>query len=202
MTYNELVHTLRAIYNILLQEKYIQPQQIPLITIVGSQSILCCYSYTNEIPAELLRSNEIDLFYDPYEDGTEEYEVSEILSGNLGEGTMFHDRYNYYVDGIHVENLILPTKWYERTYLETIEFQDECGQCVAVRFLAPADAVAAKIKAGRRKDIIFIQELKDSGLINDDEVLNSIYDLPISFQEAEKLWEMYDNIKKLPNQGW
>ena len=114
---------------------------------------------------------------------------------------MFHDRYNYYVDGIHVENLILPTKWYERTYLETIELQDECGQCVAVRFLAPADAVAAKIKAGRRKDIIFIQELKDSGLINDDEVLNSIYDLPISFQEAEKLWEMYDNIKKLPNQG-
>ena len=78
MTYNELVHTLRAIYNILLQEKYIQPQQIPLITIVGSQSILCCYSYTNEIPAELLRSNEIDLFYDPYEDGTEEYEVCEL----------------------------------------------------------------------------------------------------------------------------
>jgi hypothetical protein len=79
------------------------------ILVVGSQAILGT-SDDDDLPPAVTRSVEVDVAFwnDPAE------EKADRVDGAIGEGSMFHEQFGYYGQGVTVATAVLPAGWQDR----------------------------------------------------------------------------------------
>lgn len=123
------------------------------ILVIGSQAILG--ALPRGAPARALASVEADLVPLDAPDRTD------LISGSLGEGSPFHERFGYYGDGVDVATAHLPEGWAQRLIrIDNPNTNGYVGLC-----LEPHDLLIAKYVAGREKDHEFAQALIEAGLV-------------------------------------
>lgn len=95
MRREEFEHVIRAAAAIVRDE----------IVVIGSQAVLGQYP---NAPESLLKSLEVDLF--PRNDPERAGEID----GAIGDGSRFHQTYDYYAHGVGPETAIAPAGWEQR----------------------------------------------------------------------------------------
>lgn len=135
------------------------------IVIIGSQSILGSHPNASE---DLLYSEEADMY--PLDDPAS----SDLIDGAIGEGSPFHDRFGYYAQGVDDTTAMLPKDWQARLVrIQNANTDLKVGLC-----LEPHDLAAAKLYAGREKDMAFVRSLFSHGMLDREVLLDRITTLP------------------------
>ena len=162
MTREQLEHLLRAAGSIAGQRR---------ILVIGSQSIL---GAVPDAPVALRYSMEADLA------PLDRPDMADLIDGTIGEGSMFHDTFGYYAQGVDLTSAKLPTGWQGRLVpVSTAGARDVVGLC-----LDPVDLIVSKYAAGREKDYEFIRETFRNRLVSAEAVLERIDSLPDHSREA------------------
>jgi hypothetical protein len=78
-----------------------------VFVVVGSQAILAQFPDT---PAELLRSQELDLYPKMRPD------LAELIEGSIGVDSAFQGTFGYHADGVGPETARLPRDWETRAF--------------------------------------------------------------------------------------
>jgi hypothetical protein len=137
MTRSELEHLIRAAGSIANDHQ---------IVVIGSQSILGQFP---NAPAALLFSAEADLF------PLNRPERADLIDGSIGEGSIFHESFGYYAQGVDDRAATLPDGWRDRLIrIANPNTNGIAGLCLEVHDLA-----ISKYVAGRPKDLEFTHEL-------------------------------------------
>jgi len=144
MTRQELEHAIRASCDVSGDDE---------VYVFGSQAILGQYP---EAPESLRQSAEADIA------PVKAIAMVDMIDGNLGELSIFHGTYGFYVHGVPIDTAVLPTGWEERV----IEVRNEntgnyTGWCVEAHDLA-----ASKLAAFRNKDRDFVRTLLVEKLVD------------------------------------
>ena len=131
------------------------------IIVVGSQAILTLGD-VGFLPPETTVSIEADLvpMIDPDE------RKADLIDGTIGEGSMFHDTYHIYAQGVSPKTSRLPDGWESRL----IPWKTEGTRGVTGWLIDPYDLLIAKYLANRSKDREFCRALGktrlfDSGIL-------------------------------------
>lgn len=148
MKRSELEHVLRAAGAISGVREWV---------IVGSQAIL---GARPDAPAEVLVSQEVDLF------APENESASELIDGSIGEKSPFHDTFGYYAHGVGAQTAVLPPHWRTRA----ISIRSEATAGVTGICPHPADLAVSKLAAGRDKDRDFVRALLHHNVTTADEI--------------------------------
>jgi hypothetical protein len=96
MKKSELAHILRAASEV---------TDDPEILVIGSQAILASFS-EDELPSEAIRSIEADVAF--LEDPDER--KSDAVDGAIGEGSLFHERFGVYGQGVSISTATLRSR--------------------------------------------------------------------------------------------
>jgi hypothetical protein len=142
MKRSELEHLIRAAGSIASDSE---------IIVIGSQSILGQFP---DAPQTLLVSAEADLFPRNFPDR------ADLIDGNIGEGSQFHQEFGYYAQGVDEQTATLPRGW--RTRLVRVLNPNTNG--IAGLCLEVHDLAISKYVAGREKDLEFNRELARNGM--------------------------------------
>lgn len=139
------------------------------IVVVGSQAIL---GSVPDPPRAMLFSMEADVY--PLHDPAK----AEEIDGSLGDGSYFHATYGYYAHGVGPETAKPPAGWEGR--LVRVEIPPRVGREVGALALCLEvhDLVLAKCVAGRERDWEFGRAAIAARLVQVDELLRRIDDLP------------------------
>ena len=158
MTREQLEHAIRAACDVAEDSE---------VYVFGSQAILGQYP---EAPPELRQSAEADIApVHAIDRGT-------LIDANLGELSMFHEAYGFYVHGVGIETPVLPTGWERRAIrVQNENTRQNIGWCLEAHDLA-----ASKLVAFRPKDQDFVRVLISEGLVNGEKLLRRITQLPKS----------------------
>ena len=135
MNRRELEHTIRAAGSIANDHE---------LYVVGSQSILGAFP---DAHGDLCRSMEVDIAPKNVP------ELEQLIEGSIGELSPFHVTFGYYVDGIDITCITLPSDWRARV----IEVKNSNTNGYAGLCLDPTDLAVSKLAAGREKDIDFVR---------------------------------------------
>lgn len=147
MKREQLEHILRSAANITAE---------PELLIIGSQSVLGSW-HDEDLPPEAIRSIEADVVAP---DG--DVERTDRIDGALGEGSLFHQTYGIYAQGVGLTTAVLPDGWRDRLVtLESENSKPGRGLC-----LEPHDCVLSKMVAGRQKDYDFADALLKARLLD------------------------------------
>lgn len=136
------------------------------IVVIGSQSILGQFPAA---PPELCVSNEADVY------PKNKPEMADVIDGAIGELSMFHDTFGYYAQGVAPETATLPRGWESRLIaVSNPNTRGATGWCLEAH-----DLVLAKYAAGREKDHEFVADAIRHRLVDPDELLRRLADLPV-----------------------
>lgn len=162
------------------------------IVVIGSQAIL---GTVDEPPPSLLASMEADIY--PRNDPAK----AAAIDANLGDGSAFHGTYGYYAHGVGPEAAKAPAGWTDR--LVRVEIPSRVGQedGVVALCLEAHDLVLSKCVAGRDRDWDFARDALASGLMEIDELLLRVGDLPIDRSGQMHLRQMLEGIAGKLNLG-
>lgn len=152
MTRSELEHLIRAAGSIANDSK---------IVVIGSQSVLGQFP---NAPAPLLVSAEADVYpmHHP--------ERADLIDGSIGEGSLFHETYGYYAQGVGEQTATLPQGWRGRLVrVATPNTNGVTGLCLEVHDLA-----ISKYVAGREKDVEFTRALFKHGMVGKETLLKRL----------------------------
>lgn len=140
-------HILRAAAAVTKQHRFV---------LVGSAAVI---ARAKNIPLDMMFTPEIDI-YAPEADDTEF--ASELIDGNIGQGSQFHERFGYYGDGVSPATAKMPSDWKDRS----IEYLG--AECPGVVAVVPEenDVALAKLAAWRDKDQIWLNEGIRSGILS------------------------------------
>ena len=151
MKRRELEHVIRAAASIADDDE---------IIVIGNQAIL---GSIPDAPRILLVSVEADVI------PKNRPERAELIEGAIGEGSLFHDTFGYYANGVGYESAVLPKGWEKRLVpVRGGNTGGATGWCLGLH-----DLVLSKYAAGREKDLRFNGELIRTGRI-DRRVLKSL----------------------------
>jgi hypothetical protein len=155
------------------------------IVVIGSQAIL---GSVREPPAAMLVSMEADVY--PRNDPSK----AEQIHGSLGDGSHFHSTFGYYAHGVGPTTAVAPRGWEER--LVRVEIPPRVGQPegVVALCLEAHDLVLAKCVAGRERDWEFAREAIAADLVEVDELLRRVRDLPRLPAEQARVRRMIEGI--------
>ena len=143
MTREQLEHVIRAVADITGRQR---------LVVIGSQAILGQFP---NAPADLLISREADIY------APEKPELSELITGSIGEGSQFERTYTYFADGVSQTTATLPAGWEDRLVpIRNRNTRDATGWCLEVH-----DIAIAKYVANRDKDHRYNRALWKHGLI-------------------------------------
>jgi hypothetical protein len=157
----EFEHVIRAAADIVKDE----------IVVVGSQAVL---AHHPDAPQELLVSHEVDLFPRNAPDRSDE------IDGAIGDGSLFHETYDYYAHGVGPETVIGPAGWEGRLVrLELTPIRRRDGTVIAW-CLEMHDLVLAKLAAGRDHDFEFAEAALIHKLVDSEQLLVGIDLMPES----------------------
>lgn len=157
MTRDQLEHLIRASATIAADDD---------IIVVGSQSVLGQFPAA---PPELLVSDEADVYPRNHP------ERADLIDGSIGEGSMFHATFGYYAQGVAPETAVLPAGWQDRVIpVRGPGTRGATGWCLEIH-----DLVAAKLVAGREKDLDFAAAAARHGLVERATLEARVAALPI-----------------------
>jgi hypothetical protein len=172
--------------------------EAPEVIVVGSQAILGTYR-EDELPAAATMSLEVDIL--PIADDEKEViRLSDLIEGSAGEFSDFESTHGFSIDGVDLATSALPDGWRDRLVMVqnaiTVAPSGEpefIGWCLETH-----DLCVAKLCAFREKDRNFVGALRDADLIDADELIDRLSQLPADFSEAaerarEWLAERTDN---------
>jgi len=133
--------------------------------VVGSQSILGAHP---DAPPELCRSLEVDI-------APKNHPRLEILiEGSIGELSPFHSTFGFYVDGIDIEAIALPSGWRERlVVVDNPNTNGYRGLC-----LDPGDLAVSKLVAAREKDRDFLRVMLREALVTPELIRARLLTVP------------------------
>lgn len=144
MHLSQLEHVLRACGAIVDEE---------FMIVIGSQAVLASVP---EPPAELTVSAEADLY------PRDAPEKADLITGSLGEFSLFHETFGYHADGVSPATAVLPHGWQDRLVpLRTENTRGVTGLC-----LSPVDIAISKLAAGREKDLDYVRALLMHGIVS------------------------------------
>lgn len=146
MRRDELEYLIRAAGAILREDR---------VVVIGSQAILA--SYPTGLPNVVTRSVEADIL--PFDDPDEV--KADLVDGSIGEGSLFHESFGVYAQGVGSRTARLPTGWEDRlVLLHTPATGGVTGLC-----LEPHDLCVAKLLAGRPKDVAYVAALLEGEFV-------------------------------------
>jgi hypothetical protein len=123
------------------------------IIVVGSQAVLAQFP---EAPAEMLRSDEADIYPKNHPDRWE------IIDGAIGELSSFHDTFGYYAQGVQEGVATLPRGWQTRLVaLSNPGTRGATGWCLELH-----DLLISKYVANRDKDRRYCGAAVRAGLVD------------------------------------
>lgn len=135
------------------------------LLVIGSQSVLGTHPDW-ELPAAAIVSVEADIAVDSSLAGAElavdETALADQIDGALGEGSLFHQTYGYFAQGVEVATASLVLGWRDR--LVALPCPTPDGQVVGW-CLSVLDAWVSKAAAARAKDYEFCGALARAGLV-------------------------------------
>lgn len=139
------------------------------VVVIGSQAILGSVA---DPPKTMLFSMEADVY------PLKAPDKAEAIDGSLGDGSPFHGTYGYYAHGVGPETVVAPAGWEQR--LVRVEIPRRVGQAFGALALCmePHDLVLAKCVAGRERDWGFARDAITAALVDPEELLRRIDDLP------------------------
>lgn len=120
--------------------------------VIGSQAILGAHP---DAPDSLKVSREADIYPLDVPD------LADLIDGTIGEGSPFDDHHGYYARGVGPKTAVLPRGWQQRVvWVETPATGSAVGWC-----LDPHDLAISKYVANRPKDRLFLDALREAGLV-------------------------------------
>jgi hypothetical protein len=158
----ELEHVLRASAAITLDTSFV---------VIGSQSVLMEFP---DAPAELLLSNELDLYPAMHP------ERADLIEGAIGQLSMFHDTFGYHADGVSPETATMPADWMKFAKLHYL------GELTVI---CPDlhDIAVSKCVAGRDKDADWVRSLLRHRMITIDRFIERLEQLDASAHPPARL---------------
>jgi len=95
-------------------------------------------------------------------------EQLEVIEGVAGEWSPFEEQHGFSIDGVDLTTVVLPDGW--RTRLVKVQNANTAGPTGHPRLigwcLEPHDLCAAKLCAGREKDLNFVRALIEAKLVD------------------------------------
>lgn len=161
MNRRELAHVVRAACDLLGED---------VVIVGGSQAALA--QFPEGLPRLATLSCETDLaaLVDPVD------EKATIINGSIGEDTLFHSTYGYYAEGVSRDLFIFPPAWLDRAIeLDGHASRHATGLCPEIHDLA-----AAKVAAGRQKDVDWIKVLLGSGHLRAEQLLERVLETELT----------------------
>jgi hypothetical protein len=149
MKRTEFEHAVRAVGSILGTNR---------ILVIGTQALHG--SVSGSLPEAAERSVEVDVAILGDRDGSK----ADLIDGSIGEGSMFHETFGYYAQGVSERTAVLPRGWRKRL----VPFETPATRGVVALCLEPHDLWIAKAIANRPKDIEFCQALLEDGIVEPD----------------------------------
>jgi hypothetical protein len=149
----EFEHTIRAAGAILGTNE---------VLVIGTQALHG--SVSRRLPEEAQRSVEVDIAVFGDRDGAK----ADLLDASIGEGSMFHESFGYYAQGVTESTAVLPRGWRSRL----VRFETAATQGVVALCLEPHDLWISKAIANRPKDVEFCAALLEHGIV-DPKTLNT-----------------------------
>jgi hypothetical protein len=125
------------------------------VLVLGSQALHG--SIPGSFPEEATPSVEVDIAVL----GDDEGRLADLIDGSIGEGSMFHDTFGYYAQGVVEATAVLPNGWRERL----VRFETPATNGVAALCVEPHDLWISKAIAGRPKDLDFCRALLHAGIV-------------------------------------
>lgn len=146
------------------------------IVVVGSQALLV---HRQDVDRALRQSVEFDVYPTDaarWARENEGLEASEQIFAILGEGSAFHRRRGFFVDGVDENTAMLPPDWLETAGVREVP----SGFGSVVRAIAPSvtNIVSAKLHRGDPRDIEFASRCLRLGLTSHSDVLTAIRSTP------------------------
>lgn len=163
MTREQLEHVIRAACTVADDDEVI---------VIGSQSLLAQFPHP---PPELTQSLEADVYPKNHP------ERAELIDGALGELSMFHNTFGYYVDGVAETTATLPRGWADRLVaIRNANTLGKTGWCLDFH-----DLLIAKYVAGREKDRRYTEAAARHGLASESLLLERLAasDVPDELRE-------------------
>ena len=149
MRRDQMEHILRAAAAVTNQRDFV---------VIGSQALL---GSIPDLPPPLNQSMELDLY--PLVDPG----AASLIDGSIGELSPFDETFGYYGHGVAPETALLPADWLQRAAIvENANTGGARGICVSA-----ADLAIAKLAAGRDKDLEFVRNMIEFGIVTHTTVL-------------------------------
>lgn len=130
------------------------------LLVIGSQALHA--SVPGTFAEGVTPSVEVDVAVANDPEGT----MSDLVDGSIGEGSMFHETFGYYAQGVVEATAVLPRGWRERL----IRFETPSTNGVVAWCLEPHDLWISKAIAGRPKDIDFCAALLRAGIVQAEDL--------------------------------
>lgn len=147
MRRQEFEHAIRAVGSILGTNE---------VLVIGTQALQG--TIDADLPEVAQRSLEVDVAVFGDVDGSK----ADLIDGSIGEGSMFHETFGYYAQGVSETTAILPRGWRDRL----VRFETPATQGVIAYCLEPHDLWIAKAIANRPKDIEFCDALLQDEIVD------------------------------------
>lgn len=166
MTREQLEHAIRAACDVARDSE---------LFIFGSQAILGEHP---DAPPGLRASIEVDV------QPVNRPKAIDAIDGALGELSVFHSTYGFYVHGVSIESATLPRGWRERTVpvSDPVRTRGNTGYCIESHDLA-----ASKLAAYRDKDRDFVRILLREELIEPGTLKQRIGELGLPEEDSSRL---------------
>lgn len=177
MTRTQLAHILRAAARIAGD---------PNVHVVGSQSILGSFA-DEDLPDAAIGSIEVDLYFS---DDPDEAKVTAVDIA-IGEETHFHEAFRIYAQGVSEETSTLPAGWEARRIVWT----DPACEGARAICLEPHDLCAAKLAAGREKDVEFVAALLRERLVEWEVLIQRVDALPVPQLHRRRIRTLLETLR-------
>ncbi|MEO8945357.1 MAG: DUF6036 family nucleotidyltransferase [Gemmatimonadaceae bacterium] len=142
--------------------------------VFGSQAILGQYP---DAPDALRQSAEADIA------PVNAVDMIDVIDANLGELSLFHQAFGYYVHGVPIDAAVLPMGWEKRAIaVSNANTNGATAWCVEAHDLA-----ISKLVAYRDKDRDFVRTLLAEDLVKPRKLLVRIDQLPMNERASPEL---------------
>lgn len=150
------------------------------VVVIGSQAILG--QYPTGAPARATLSMEADLL--PFD----ALEMSEMLTGSLGELSPFHNTFGYYGDGVSLTTATLPAGWQGRLVaIDNPNTNGYIGLCLELH-----DLLLSKYFAGREKDREFCRAIVQAHLADREILRQRVIEMSLGAEDRERVERCID----------
>lgn len=145
------------------------------VLVIGSQAV---HASLAPLPAEAMRSVEVDVVPLADEDGRK----ADLIDGSIGEGSMFHESFGIYAQGVSETTARVPTGWRDRL----VRYETPGTNGVVAWCLELHDLWVAKAVVGRDKDNDFCRALLAAGLVAPQMLLDRLATVEGVTSEAQE----------------